>query len=143
MDRDQLLKSRATYLGRLDVRLRDDPDWTAFRAIDIVLNNDALQDDLPNPPTRRRRSSTGENGSLAYADLALRCTKEKGFPASTSEIVEFVGRHKTLPEDPHKAKLNIGSALSRDKRLRSISWQGGRAWWRADQPVPEHLMAAE
>jgi hypothetical protein len=138
--KEQLLKSRADLAALLDAKLKNVPEWRAYRAVEAALNAFITGDDHDESPRRIRARSSESVES--YADLALKALDQAGKPLATPEVVAFVGRHRPLPNDPEKAKLNIGSGLSRDPRLRSISWQGGRAWWHADRPLPEHQTAA-
>jgi hypothetical protein len=62
-------------------------------------------------------------------------------PVRTPQMVEFMGEHRELPPDRDRAKVNIVSALSHDKRFQSVSWRGGRAWWHANRPVPVEAVA--
>jgi hypothetical protein len=39
--------------------------------------------------------------------------------------------------DPAKAKIVVQSSLSKDKRFKSVPWEGKRAWWYADRPIPK------
>jgi hypothetical protein len=63
-----------------------------------------------------------------YADLAVQRISQVGKPLTTNEIVEFIGKHRSLPESIRKAKGNIASALSIDDRLENRRVDGIRAW---------------
>jgi hypothetical protein len=138
--KDQLLKSRADLAAVLDEKFKSVPEWRAYRAVEAALN--AFLTGSESPAPRRSRSSEPSE-SHSYANLSLKAIDDAGRPLTTAEIVEFVSRHRDVPNDPQKAKLNIGSGLSRDERLRNIPWRGGKAWWRANQPLPDHQSAAE
>jgi hypothetical protein len=38
---------------------------------------------------------------------------------------------------PVAAKVNVTSSLSKDERVKSIPWEGGRVWWFADRADPK------
>jgi hypothetical protein len=138
-DRDQLLKTRDALLAVLDAKLKDVPEWTSYRAVEFCLQaGGSIEASMP-LKTRRRRIEAQE----PYADLAIKAIESSGRPMSTQEVVSFIGAHRQIPPDPQKAKFNIGSGLSRDKRLQNVTWQGGRAWWHAGQSLPDHLWAVE
>lgn len=137
--KDQLLKSRADLAAVLDEKLKNVPEWRAYRAVEAALNAFLTGEDKI-VVRRPRMIESGESHS--YADLSLRAIDEAGHPLTTTELVEFIGRHREIPSDPHKAKVNISSGLSRDERLRNINWQRGTAWWRADRPLPVQQSAA-
>jgi hypothetical protein len=71
--------------------------------------------------------------------LAEKALGESGMPLSTNAIIDYIAAHRTIGNgnDPKKARIVVQSSLSKDVRFQSIVWQGGRAWWHADKPVPK------
>jgi hypothetical protein len=139
--KDDLSQARNDMLSVLDEKLAQMPEWRAFRAMDKALwAMSAMQATAPKAngaeqPTARRRTRTV--GTPSYADLAIEAIDTKGFPIPTADIVRFIGTRRELDPDQEKARVNIQSGLSRDKKIRSISWRGGRAWWHANRPPPK------
>jgi hypothetical protein len=137
LERDQLLKSRDAMLVVLDTKLKDVPEWTAYRAMEAFLQ-------VASSATTHEAPLTTTDWSIdSYANLALKALQANGRPTSTPELLAFIASHRKIPADPRRARSNIAAALSRDKRLRSVSWRGGRGWWHADRPLPGHLLALE
>ena len=65
-------------------------------------------------------------------------TSEAGKPVRTNKLMEFIAQHRPLSgDDPAKAKIVIQSSLNKDKRFKSVPWEGKRAWWYADRPIPK------
>jgi hypothetical protein len=132
-----LSRSRAKLVGVLDGKLKDVPEWQAFRAVD-----DALQAVVHNAEQEAERtaargaSAANGSGQLSYVELGLQALNERGRPQPTPDMIEYIGARRELPQDPDRAKINVSSAFSHDDRLQSVPWQGGRAWWYANRPVP-------
>lgn len=142
----RLAKVRAALLVALDAKLKGVPEWEAFREIDDFLQspNGKMEDSTERVVRRRRPRLRLRPGPEAreepatYADLALRAIADAGKPVATPALIAFIAKHRSVPSDPQKAKMNITSGLSRDPRLHSIPWQGGRGWWVAGVPVPDN-----
>jgi hypothetical protein len=138
--KDDLSQARNDMLLVLDEKLAQMPEWRAFRAMDKALWAMSAMPTTPKPngaeqPTPRRRTRT--EGIPSYGALAIEAIDTKGVPLPTAEIVRFIGTRRELDTDQEKARVNIQSGLSRDKKIRSISWRGGRAWWHANRSVPK------
>jgi hypothetical protein len=63
-------------------------------------------------------------------------------PIATTKMVEFIGQYRKFKGDGSKARINVGSALSHDDKFQNIEWEGGRAWWWAEKPVPRKETAS-
>lgn len=136
--KDALTEARSDMLAVLDEKLANMPEWKAFRAMDKAIaamsatpSSEANRD---RPAAILRRGRTPDVPS--YVDLALEAITTKGFPLSTTDIVEFIGQKRPISSDGEKARINIQSGLSRNKRIKSIPWHGGRAWWFPDRKPP-------
>jgi hypothetical protein len=71
-----------------------------------------------------------------YPDLAVAALNQYGHPLPTPDMIQFIGQRRTLKDDSRRTVVNITSSFSHDKRLTNIKWNGSRAWWFADVPVP-------
>ncbi len=67
---------------------------------------------------------------------------ETGKPVSTIKLMEYIANRRPLSGDPARAKIVVQSSLSKDKRFRSVAWDGARAWWYADRAIPKKETAA-
>ena len=140
MDTTELSKARQEMLEILDERLAKMPEWRAFRAMDKALSvltgtTTSAIDPAPNCQPARRRGRTP--GVPTYADLALEAINGVAAPMPTNDIVKFVAAKRNLDLGDDRIRVNIQTGLSRDKRIDSVPWLGGRAWWHAGQAVPE------
>jgi hypothetical protein len=70
--------------------------------------------------------------------IALEAIRQSGKPLSTAEIFAVVNRFKKF-ENPRKGKINVVSAMSKDRRLKSLVWNGQYAWWPVGDPLPNGL----
>jgi len=138
----EMLAAREALALALDAKFPNLPEWKAIRAIDRALI--AMETESP-----EKRSESGARGRLGaylerssragtptYADLGFKAITELNSPVPTPQMVEFIGKHRKLDDDPDKARINITTSLSKDARIRSISWGNGRAWWFADREPP-------
>lgn len=57
-------------------------------------------------------------------------------PLRTEQMLDYIGKHRELSGETKKIKINVQSSFSKDPRFQSITWEGGRAWWFSDKPVP-------
>jgi hypothetical protein len=147
-DKDTLFQARNDMLAVLDEKLANMPEWRAFRAMDRALGAmseaPAPEPNLDHGPVNqqrviRRRGRTPDVPT--YVELALKAVEAKGSPLPTPDIIEFITQRRPVDPDSEKARINIQSGLSRDKRIKSIPWRGGRAWWFADRKAP-HVNSA-
>jgi hypothetical protein len=88
---------------------------------------------LPMPRTALRDAQFAGT----YPDLAVAALNQHGYPIATPELMQVIGKYRPLRDDSRKTIVNITSSFSHDKRLTNIKWQGGRAWWLADKPLPD------
>jgi hypothetical protein len=76
---------------------------------------------------------------MSLVDKAL---TETGRPIPTNKIMDYIAQRRPLSGgDPAKAKIVVQSSLSKDRRFISVPWEGRRAWWYADKPIPKKEMA--
>jgi hypothetical protein len=125
----ELSRAREDLAAALDSKLKDIPEWRAIRAIDRAL---AALDSSPPKPTPARvvmPDGSVKRIHVTYTGLARRLIQSNGSPATTPEIIEFIGRNRKLDPNAEKAKINITTSLSKDPQFASIPWAGGRAWW--------------
>jgi hypothetical protein len=131
----ELLKAHEAMSSVLDAKLKDMPEWQAFRAIDRALI--ALESEQVPAPKRSVYQTLQKIAPMpSYVSLTMKALNERGRPITTPALMDFIGKHRALGDDPEKAKINVTSTLSKDDRFRSIPWKGGRAWWWSDKEVP-------
>ncbi len=132
-----MLRAREAMASVLDAKLANLPEWQAFREIDRALLE--LDTEHPAVPASRERLriTPTDDAVPSYVKLARQAFDEAGAPVPTPKLLAFVGARRKLAADPDKAKINVTSSLSKDKGIKSIPWEGGRAWWYADRPIPK------
>jgi hypothetical protein len=134
-----MIQVRDDLVAALDAKLKDMPEWRAFREVDrqiVAASSGAAQAAGPRPGRRPRTDSFGAPRK-PYADLALDLINSSGAPQPTPEIVAYIMEQQPQPgRDVRKVRINIQSGLSRDPRLTSVAWGKGRAWWHSNRPVP-------
>jgi hypothetical protein len=138
----ELMKAHEAMAAVLDAKFSNVPEWTVFRSIDRALialeveHSGAAAAARPSTSGRRRTNghSDGVPSYTALTDMAL---KEKGSPIPTPQLIAFIGERRKVGTDPKKAKNTITSTLSKSPLFDSVPWQGGRAWWYAERPVPK------
>jgi hypothetical protein len=140
--KSEMMQAHEAMATVLDAKFSNVPEWRAFRAIDRALL--ALETERPNGakaehPERIRRPVEGAPAS--YVSLALKAMEEGKLPVPTLRLMEFIGKRRTLDADPERAKVNVISSLSKNKQIKSVPWEGGKAWWYADRAVPKKEMA--
>jgi hypothetical protein len=137
--KSELLKAHEAIAAALDAKIGNMPEWQAFRHVDRALL--ALEEEQPIPPSflqQARRRPRINGGHLSYMTLADQALTEVGRPVRTDKLMEFIAQRRPLSgDDPAKAKIVIQSSLSKDKRFKSVPWEGKRAWWYADRPLPK------
>lgn len=67
--------------------------------------------------------------------IALDAIRQAGEPLTTTDIFTAVNRLKKFA-NPRKGKINVVSAMSKDRRLKSLIWKGQYAWWPVGDPLP-------
>jgi hypothetical protein len=139
--KNEMMQAHEAIAKVLDAKFANVPEWQAFRAIDRALL--ALEDEQPEPikaaPQITHRPRIRMNGEQpSYMSLADQALTEAGKPVSTHKLMEYIGARRPLSgDDPEKARITVQSSLSKDKRFKSVPWDGKRAWWYADRPVPK------
>ena len=130
----ELIQARARMMAVLDTKFKDVPEWQAFRAMEAFISaidrpasttNGAGESE---PIARRARTKA------SYGDLGVEAIQRAGKPLPTMDIVVFIALQRN--RTPDTIKPNVQAALSRDPRLQSVMWSGGRGWWYADREVP-------
>ncbi|HTE76908.1 MAG TPA: hypothetical protein VK653_09220 [Xanthobacteraceae bacterium] len=134
----EMMRAHEAMAVVLDAKFSNVPEWQAFRAIDRALLALESEQPIDPPPRERSRITRAVSGEVpSYVSLALKSFEETGAPIPTPKLMEFVAGRRQLPPDPNRAKVNVTSSLSKEKRIKSVPWLGGRAWWYADRPVPK------
>ena len=138
----EMIQAHEAIAAALDAKIGNMPEWQAFRHLDrALLALEAEQPEQPpapaaEPRTRRpRQQINGANPS--YMSLADQALTETGKPITTNNLMEYIGQRRSITGDPAKAKIVVQSSLSKDKRFRSVPWEGKRAWWYVDRAVPK------
>jgi hypothetical protein len=122
----ELIQARKEVMGILDEKFKEVAEWRWFRAIDRALT--ALNGTTP-------EAAIPTHGHQSYGDLAIAVIESAGKPVVTDEIVSFVANKRN--RNPAGIKINVQSALSRDDRIASVHWSGGRGWWLKNREVPK------
>ncbi|WP_147095023.1 hypothetical protein [Roseovarius sp. TE539] len=118
-------------------RLLDVPDYRALAAMDEAIRTVEQAGAVVGhgdprgyePPKRKR---------LSQADAAFAILADRGEPIQTRELLrEAEGLGATISgKDP---MVNFASSLSRDKRIRSINYNGEKHWWLTDRDPPGEM----
>jgi hypothetical protein len=145
-----IIQAREEMATILDQKLSDMTEWKAFRAMDKAIAalkaiNMTLERmaDGELPPDLAARNGTLVRKprvprSESYAALAIQAINREGRPLHIDNIVAFIAGARGLSlEEGEQLKVAIGSGLSRDRRLRSVVWHGGRGWWYSNQELPQ------
>jgi hypothetical protein len=133
--KNELMAAHEAMSSVLDVKFANVPEWKAFRAIDrALLALELEQGSVAKAPAPRLRLADGPPSYNALTEQAL---QERGKPIPTPDLMAFIGKHRQLVSDAEKAKINVTSGLSKSAKFKSVPWEGGRAWWYADRPVPK------
>jgi len=140
--KNEMMQAHEAMAAVLDAKLGMMPEWKAFRAIDrALLALDTLSPDGLSVPAAARRSRP--NGAPpSYMSLADQAMTDGGKPITTANLMEYIANRRQLSGDAARAKIVVQSSLSKDKRFRSIAWDGVRAWWYTDKPIPKKETAA-
>jgi hypothetical protein len=133
----ELIQARDDLLAILDEKLKNVPEWRVFRFLDKqVMDSQAISGATGAVESRKQRGRGRRRAGFSYVDLGLEAMEITGAPVTTPEMVDFISARRKLVSDPKKARINIQSALSKDERIRSVPWRGGRAWWYANREPP-------
>jgi hypothetical protein len=153
IDKESLIQARDDMLAVLDEKLKDLPEWRAFRIMDkaiLAMNSDPSpppDGQVPRRPLSERVAATATNGAdemsplaryrarQSYVDLALEFIQKLNHPASTTELVSHIAGVRG--RDPGEIRVNIQSSLSKDERIKSVTWSRGRGWWFPNREVPK------
>ena len=135
--KSEMMQAHEAIAAALDAKIGNMPEWQAFRHLDRALL--ALEEEQPPTPTVARRPRAGINGAHpSYMSLVDQALAEAGKPIPTNKIMDYIAHRRPLSgDDPAKAKIVVQSSLSKDKRFRSVPWEGRRAWWYAERPIPK------
>jgi hypothetical protein len=128
--KDELLKARAAMTALLDEKLKNMPEWRAFSAIDRAITA------FDGSTGARELGQRGgrQPAKDSYGNLGFSLLEATGSPLTTSEIVPAIASRRKV--DPVAKRVVIQTALSKDSRIHSIPWRGGRAWWLKDKTPP-------
>ena len=137
--KSEMMLAHEAIAAALDAKIGNMPEWKAFRAVDrALLALDTEQPPTINPSPQTARKVRINGGQPSYMSLADQALTESGKPVTTTKLMEFIGKRRVLSSgDPAKAKIVVQSSLSKDKRFKSVPWEGTRAWWYADKPLPK------
>jgi hypothetical protein len=138
----ELKKAHDELAAILDIKLAEMPEWRAFRAVNRAL---IAIDDVSLTERARQEGfavKTGADGVRrirllpTYARLTEQAIGEFNRPVTTTEVMDYIGKRRTLDDDHEKAKINVTSSLSKSDRIESVPWRGGRGWWLKGRPIP-------
>lgn len=134
----ELMQAHEAMAAVLDARLGNLPEWKAFRAINRALFAEGEGSLAPTTQRIRPHLFNGSGaGKPSYTALTSKVLEERGKPIPTPALMEFIGAHRKLDADYDRAKVTVTSTLSKSPHFKSVPWEGGRAWWFADRPVPK------
>jgi len=142
-DTKDLIEAHEAMAAVLDARFHNIKEWTAFRAIDRALLSSLTKPATPTPPTeiarrfRERVRLHDEAAPTPYMTLAANALTETDKPITTAELMDYIGARRSIGGDPKRARIVVQSSMSKDERFKSIPWEGGRAWWWSDKPIPK------
>lgn len=71
----------------------------------------------------------------SQAEAVLQVLQETLEPQRTTALLDAIAA-KGVSVSGKNPQINLSSALSRDKRLKSVTVDGERMWWFADRPLP-------
>lgn len=148
-DDDDLLAIHDEMASMLDHKLSAMPEWRTFRRVDRMLLRRigtapvaAPVQVAPKIERKRIQPELFGDAPIPYMTLAANALTETGQPITTVDLMDYIGKRRTITGDPKKARIVVQSSLSKDERFRSIPWNGGRAWWWKNQPPPQKKTAA-
>jgi hypothetical protein len=134
--KDEVIQARKAAITALDSKIGNMPEWQIFRHLDRALLEFEAE---PTPRAPSQRVRVRLNGAHPpYMSLADQALTEAGKPLRTDKLMQFIGQRRPVSSsEPAKAKIVVQSSLSKDKRFKSVPWEGKRAWWYADRPIPK------
>ena len=113
-DVSELYRARDDLAAALDNKLRDIPEWRAIRAVDrAIAALELAARPKPGPARVVMPDGSMKRVNITYTGSARRLIQSKGSPATTPEVVEFIGKNRKLNSDTEKAKINITTSLSK------------------------------
>ncbi len=131
----ELLEAYEAMASLLDTKLANMPEWKIFRALHRAVTADQTSASKGAAKDRAWPNRPGQPPSYtALTDMAL---KERAKPIPTPILMDFIRKHREVDPDPDRAKINVTSSLSKSPLFQSIAWEGGKAWWYTNQPVPK------
>jgi hypothetical protein len=140
----ELMQAHEAMAAVLDAKFSTVPEWKAFRAIDRALmaletesGAQAAPAETPRPRMRVPLNDISGQERPSYTGLTMMALKERGKPIPTPQLMEFIAARRALDPDAERAKVTVTSTLSKSPHIRSVPWEGGRAWWYADRPAPK------
>jgi hypothetical protein len=141
---NDLISAHEALAAVLDSKFPHLNEWTAFRAINRMLIASLEKAPLASVPTPRgkRERIRPDDAPTPYMTLAAGALAERKKPITTVALMDYIAARRTISGDGKKARIVVQSSLSKDERFRSVPWEGGRAWWWADQPIPKRETAA-
>ena len=140
-DVKDLIEAHEAMASVMDAKFPHLKEWAAFRAIDRALisaikGNSAAPQPKPLSPRIIQRAP---DSPTPYMTLAAQALTEAKKPVSTLAVLEYIKKRRPVVGDPKKWRIVVQSSLSKDERFKNVNWDGGRAWWWADKPLPPHM----
>jgi hypothetical protein len=135
---DELILAQSAMLSVLDEKLRDMPEWRAYRAIGkaIAALNGAVESSesvaagiAPRLELQRQRTD------LSYAKIAIQLLQQAERPMASRELIPAIAQRRGV--DGSEKRVVISTALSRDERIKNIPWRNGTAWWLTDRELSQ------
>jgi hypothetical protein len=143
----EMMQAHEAMAKVLDAKFASLPEWLAFRAIDraLLALDQAAGSEQASADAKLPENDFGallwrvpHHGASpqSYVALTAQALEETKQPITSNELVRYIKNVRSLGNDLEKAKVNITSSISKDKRFSSVAWANGRAWWWANRPVP-------
>jgi hypothetical protein len=139
-NKSELIEARAEILEVLDEKLSGMPEWRALRAIEKAIGAIDAPSSTATPQEANEAAKPLQRRVVipkSYVSLALEALEGVGRPIDTATMLEYISARRKMDDDPKRARINVQSALSKDKRIESVPWRGGPAWWFADRDLPK------
>jgi len=117
--------------GHLHTKLmRDVPEYRQLVALDEVI----ATGEAPGIPGLSAIEPPAPRQTIE--GLALAAVRKAGVPLHIDVLLDEIDRVKKFP-DRARARINVVSALSKGKAMRSVKWRGEYAWWPQGERLPE------